>query len=110
VPGGEHIERACGIIFAVDSDVPLEELGEELIAAERPPRRQIDGPDLWLSPQRDRSATTRSSSGSNEQPGISCRRRKMRARASRCRLRDDDDFRDGVENIQSNDRMQSSGI
>jgi hypothetical protein len=31
VPGGEYIERTLGIIFAVDSGVPLEELGEELI-------------------------------------------------------------------------------
>ena len=69
VPGGEHIEPTLGVIFAVDSAVPLEELGEELIRlnARTPSDRW---PDLVVVATKGQIGYYAQFLGSNDQPGI----------------------------------------
>lgn len=69
VPGGEHIERTLGIIFAADSSVPLEELGEEVIRlnARTPSDRW---PDLLVVAKKGQIGYYAQLLGSNNEPGI----------------------------------------
>jgi hypothetical protein len=69
VPDGEHIERTLGIIFAVDSGVPLEELGEELVRlnARTPSDRW---PDLVVVATKGQIGYYAQLLGSNDEPGL----------------------------------------
>jgi hypothetical protein len=69
VPGGKFVEPTLGVIFAIDSAVPLEDLGEELIRlnARTPSARW---PDLVVVATKGQIGYYARILGSKDQPGI----------------------------------------